>query len=222
MGVLISPSLLSADFANLEAELKKAEECGVEWIHYDVMDGHFVPNISIGVPVLKSTASKTKLFKDVHLMISNVRKYVKPFVDAGAELLTFHYESCKNDVEVFELLDYIHSFNVKAGISIKPNTPVKKIYPFLASADLILIMSVEPGFGGQKYDPRATYKIQALRKYMNDNDYHKTLIEVDGGINEETGKACVDAGVDVLVAGSYLFGHDDMDVRVKLLKGEND
>ena len=221
MGVLISPSLLSADFGNLEAELKKAEECGVEWIHYDVMDGHFVPNISIGVPVLKSTSSKTSLFKDVHLMISNPKKYIKPFVDAGADLLTFHYEACKSDTEVFELLDLIHSYGVKAGISVKPKTSIKSIYRFLASADLILVMSVEPGFGGQKYNPSAAVKISLLKDYMNENDYHKTLIEVDGGINEETAKECVKAGVDVLVAGSYLFGHDDMKERVAKLRNND-
>ena len=218
MGVLISPSLLSADFANLEIELKKAEECGVEWIHYDVMDGHFVPNISIGVPVLKSTSQKTSLFKDVHLMISHPKKYIKPFVEAGADLLVFHYEACSTDMEVFELLDLIHSYGVKAGISIKPKTSVNVVYKFLASTDVILIMSVEPGFGGQKFDPTALVKIRMLRDYMTANDYTKTLIEVDGGVNEETGKLCVDAGVDVLVAGSYLFGHDDMADRVKKLK----
>ena len=221
MGVIISPSLLSADFANLEAELKKAEQCGVEWIHYDVMDGHFVPNISIGVPVLKSTSSKTTLFKDVHLMIENVKKYVKPFVEAGADLLTFHYEACKSDSEVFELLDLIHSYGIKAGISIKPNTSVRAIYKFLASCDLVLIMSVEPGFGGQKYNPSAAIKISMLKDYMVRNEYNKTLIEVDGGINETTGQECVRAGVDVLVAGSYLFGHDDMQERVNKLRNND-
>lgn len=215
--VKIAPSILSADFNNLLKDIKLVESLGAEYLHFDVMDGHFVPNISFGQPVLKSIASSHKMINDVHIMISDPLHYAPEFVAAGANILTFHYEACKNDSEVQEVIYLIHKCGAKAGLSIKPNTKVEVLVPFLKSLELVLVMSVEPGFGGQKYIDSATSKIKFLRQYI---DEHKLncLIEVDGGINEETAKKAKDAGVDILVAGSYLFGHEDIKDRIEKIR----
>ena len=215
--VKIAPSILSADFNNLLKDIKLVESLGAEYLHFDVMDGHFVPNISFGQPVLKSIANSHKMINDVHIMISDPLHYAPEFVAAGANILTFHYEACKNDSEVQEVIDLIHKCGAKAGLSIKPNTKVEVLVPFLKSLELVLVMSVEPGFGGQKYIDNATSKIKFLRQYI---DEHKLncLIEVDGGINEETAKIAKNAGVDILVAGSYLFGHEDIKDRIEKIR----
>ena len=215
--VKIAPSILSADFNKLEEEILKVQNAGAEFLHFDVMDGHFVPNISFGIPVLKNIAHSHHMVNDVHIMISDPKKYAPEFIKSGAEYLTFHYEALNNDKEVEEVIDLIHSLNGKAGLSVKPNTPVEVVDKFLPKLDLVLVMSVEPGFGGQSFIPSALDKIAHLRKVIDEKKYN-CLIEVDGGINAETGKLCKDAGVDVLVAGSYLFGHDDLKERMESLR----
>ena len=216
--VLIAPSILSADFNHLLEDIKKVEEAGADWLHFDVMDGHFVPNISFGQPVLKAIAKSHNLVNDVHIMISDPYKYAPEFCKAGADILTFHYEACRDDVEVFKVIDLIHEYGVKAGLSVKPGTPIQKVLPFIYSLDLVLVMSVEPGFGGQSFMPEMLGKVLYLRNYISENNIKNCLIEIDGGINEETAKMARAAGVDVLVAGSYLFGHDDIKERIEKIK----
>ena len=213
---LVSISILNANFLNLEQEIIKAQNIGIKWLHFDVMDGHFVPNISFGAPILSSISQKFKLFNDVHLMISDPKKYYMDFVKAGADLITFHLESLKNEEEVVNLVNLIKKENVKVGISIKPSTDVKKLLPFLNLIDLILIMSVEPGFGGQKFMDTALDKIEFLSKYKDENSL-QYLIEVDGGINNITYKKCASKGVDVCVIGSYLLKSEDMKKSYELL-----
>ena len=215
--VYVAPSILSADFNNLKDEIKLVESLGAEYLHFDVMDGHFVPNISFGQPVLKCIAHSHSMINDVHIMISEPKRYAKEFVDSGANILTFHFEACKDLKEVEEVIDIIHENGAKAGLSVKPNTPVEVIYPVLHKLDLVLVMSVEPGFGGQKFIPSALDKISKVKKLILEKGY-KCLVEVDGGINEETGRLCKEAGVDILVAGSYLFGKSDIEERIKKLR----
>jgi len=213
--VKIAPSVLSADFTKLKEDIESIENIHADWIHYDVIDGHFVDNISFGYSILNDLSKITDLFLDVHLMISDPLRYVDRFIDAHASLITFHYEAMNNENEIRELIKHIKDKNVLVGISIKPSTPVESIKKYLDDVDLVLVMSVEPGFGGQSFIESSVEKIRELNQYK---DYHHFLIEVDGGINDYTGKLCKDNGADVLVAGSYIFKAEDRKKAIDLLK----
>ena len=213
----VSPSLLAADKSRMLEELKLAEKAGSEYIHWDVMDGIFVPNTSYKAEEVKEYADKHNMINDVHIMVSDPEVEGPLFVSCGAEIVTFHIEAVKSLEEAEKIIDKLHELNCKAGISIKPATEVEVIVPLLNKVDLVLVMSVEPGKGGQKFMPNALEKISKLRKIIDKSGFN-CLIEVDGGINGETGKLCREAGADILVAGSYLFGHEDFIERVKLLR----
>lgn len=213
----IAPSLLAADFTNLDSELKKLKEANIEYLHYDVMDGHFVPNISFGPAILKQI-SKYGFIYDVHLMVSDPKFYAEKFIESGADIVTFHYEACENPKE---LISYLREKfpTTKIGISIKPKTEVDSIIDLIELVDLVLVMSVEPGFGGQKFMPIAIDKIKLIHEYILKNNL-STLIEVDGGINAETAKECIKAGVDILVAGTSVFKSDNIKKACNDMLGE--
>lgn len=212
MKTIISPSILSADFSNLQRDIKRVEEAGADWLHVDVMDGHFVPNITIGVPVVKSIRKITKLPLDVHLMIENPGQFAEAFYEAGADIITFHYEAVKNVPATIKL---IKSLGIKAGLSIKPKTDPKEIFEFLPMLDLLLVMTVEPGFGGQSFIHDCAQKIPLIRENAPEN----LIIQVDGGINNVTGHICTSLGANSLVAGNYIYNSKDIEIAIKSLQG---
>ena len=202
---IISPSMLSADFGHLDRDTRMIHDSQAQWIHIDVMDGVFVPNISFGFPVMKAIRKASDKFMDVHLMIVEPEKYLKRFVEAGADLVTFHYEATSDPMQAVSI---IKSAGAKAGISIKPATPVELLEPLLPYLDLVLIMSVEPGFGGQSFIPGSTDKVRQLRRLIDQNNL-SVLIEIDGGVSALNAGELFDAGCDALVAGSAVFGAPD-------------
>ena len=211
----VAASILSADFANLHKDCTRLLEAGADVMHFDVMDGHFVPNISYGAPVLTCLhAALPDVFYDVHLMISDPARYAADFAKAGADLITFHLEAVPDTVE--EVIAAIRATGCQVGISIRPGTPVEAVFPYLSVVDLILVMSVEPGFGGQKFLPTTPARIAAIRAERARLGCN-TLIEVDGGINTVTGPQCIEAGVDWLVAGNSLFRAEDPAAVVRVL-----
>tara|TARA_B100000989_G_scaffold250640_1_gene198485 strand:+ start:723 stop:1382 length:660 start_codon:yes stop_codon:yes gene_type:complete len=216
--IQISPSILSADFSQLGSEIKKLEECGADMIHVDVMDGHFVPNLTIGPPVIKSLKKHSSLIFDVHLMISPVHKYIDDYANAGADIITIHPEATDN---LAESILKIKKLNKKVGLSLNPGTKIDVILKFLDQIDLVLIMSVNPGFGGQKFMPEVLKKVKDLTVIKEDKGM-KFDIEIDGGINFENSKAAIKAGANILVSGTTIFKDNNGDIKrnIELLRSK--
>ena len=214
--IQISPSILSADFSQLGNEIKKLEEGGADMVHVDVMDGHYVPNLTIGPPVIKALRKHTKLLFDVHLMISPVHKYIEDFANAGADIITIHPEATNN---LQDSIKKIKEFNKKVGVSLNPESKLELIENSLDQVDLVLIMSVNPGFGGQKFIPEVLEKVKKLKQLRTDGKLNFD-IEIDGGINFENSKSAIEAGVDILVSGTTIFKSNNGDIKknIDLLK----
>lgn len=211
----IAPSILSADFAKLGEEITAVEKAGADYIHVDVMDGHFVPNITIGPLIVEAIRPVTKLPLDVHLMIDNPDQYIEAFAKAGADYITVHVEACRH---LHRTIHHIKSFGIKAGVVLNPATPVNTIEHILKDIDMVLLMSVNPGFGGQKFIPEVLPKIRRVKE-MADSIGKDLEIEIDGGVNSETAKLCVEAGANVLVAGSAIYDQEDYAAAISLIRG---
>ncbi len=212
--IKISPSILSCDYSKMGEEFKRMKDCGADWLHIDVMDGHFVPNITLGAPIVKCMRKCSDLVFDVHLMISDPKKYIPDFVKAGADIITFHVES---DSPVEETVDLIRSLGCKAALSVKPKTPVEVVFPYLDKLSMVLVMTVEPGFGGQSFMADMMDKVKLLRAECEKRGLDMD-IQVDGGINEKNAGLAVESGANVLVAGSAIFGSADPKATIASLR----
>lgn len=214
MRALVAPSILSADFNNLGKDIEMINQSEADYIHFDVMDGVFVPNISFGIPVIEHVKKIAEKPLDVHLMIVDPDKFIEPFVEAGASILTVHYEACKH---LHRTIQLIKSFGIKASVSLNPHTPVAVLEDIIGDLDMVLLMSVNPGFGGQKFIENTYKKVQQLRT-MIDNAKSACTIEIDGGVNYDTGQKLLDAGANVLVAGSFVFSAENPKAIISGLK----